>query len=49
MKTTSSLRKLKIRQDNLQVVKRGKRIYLIIKKKKGEQSFDNRFKVRQGN
>jgi ribosomal protein L36 len=48
MKTTSSLRKLKVRQENLQVVRRGKRIYLIIKKKKGVKDFDNRFKARQG-
>jgi ribosomal protein L36 len=48
MKTTSSLRKLKVRQDNLQVVRRGKRVYVIIKKKKGEKDFDKRFKVKQG-
>jgi ribosomal protein L36 len=48
MKTTSSLRKLKVRKDNLQVVRRGKRVYLVIKKKKGEMDFDNRFKARQG-
>jgi ribosomal protein L36 len=48
MKTTSSLRKLKIRKDNLQVVRRGKRVYLVIKKKKGEIDFDKRFKVKQG-
>ena len=48
MKTTSSLRKLKVRQDNLQVVRRGKRVYIVIKKKKGQKDFDNRFKARQG-
>jgi ribosomal protein L36 len=48
MKTTSSLRKLKVRQDNLQVVRRGKRVYLVIKKKKGQKDFDKRFKSKQG-
>jgi ribosomal protein L36 len=48
MQTRSSLKKLKVRQDNLQVVRRGKRVYLVIKKKKGQKDFDNRFKARQG-
>ncbi|AVP87431.1 hypothetical protein phytr_4830 [Candidatus Phycorickettsia trachydisci] len=48
MKTVSSLKKLKIRHEDLQTVRRGKRIYVIVKNKKGVKDFNKRFKAKQG-
>jgi hypothetical protein len=48
MKNRSSLKKLKVRQKNLIVVRRGKRVYVLPQEKKDVKDFNNRFKVKQG-
>ena len=48
MKNRSSLKKLKVRQKNLIVVRRGKRVYVLPQEKKDVKDFNNRFKAKQG-